>query len=194
MALDEAMRRLQASAATTVLIDGRSGSGKTTLATQLCRTWTDSALVRLDDVYPGWDGLQWAADHVASSLLEPRAAGNPGRWRSWDWTRHRAGRWHVVEAGRRLVVEGMGALTAVSRSLADLAIWVEADDAERKRRALRRDGELYRPHWDRWAAQEEDFIARYDPRRSADMVAVPATDGFLLTPADEVPGPSGFDR
>ncbi len=187
MALDEAIRRLQASAATTVLIDGRSGSGKTTLATQLSRTWTDSALVRLDDVYPGWDGLQWAADHVTSSLLEPRSAGAPGRWRSWDWTRQRQGRWHVVEAGRRLIVEGMGALTAVSRSLADLAIWVEADDAERKRRALRRDGDLYRPHWDRWAAQEEDFIARYDPRRSADLIAVPARDGFLLTSADEVP-------
>jgi cytidylate kinase len=185
MGLDEAMRRLYVSSATTVLIDGRSGSGKTTLATQLCREWIGSALVRLDDVYPGWDGLQWAADHVTSSLLEPRSVGSAGRWRSWDWARQRAGDWHVVEAGRRLVVEGMGALTPVSRSLADLAIWVEADDADRKRRALRRDGELYRPHWDRWAAQEDDFIARYDPRHSADLIAVPVADGFTLTSADD---------
>ncbi|MDT5149916.1 MAG: hypothetical protein QOI01_1649, partial [Mycobacterium sp.] len=73
MALDEALRRLHVSAATTVLIDGRSGSGKSTLATQLCREWTDSVLVRLDDVYPGWDGLAWAVEHIQSSLLQPRS-------------------------------------------------------------------------------------------------------------------------
>jgi len=181
LALDEALRRLHASGATTLLIDGRSGSGKTTLAELLCRDWDHSVLVRLDDVYPGWDGLQWAADHIRSSLLEPRAVGRTGRWRSWDWANERPGRWHSVAAGRRLVVEGMGALTPITRSLADLAIWVDADDADRKRRALRRDGDTYRPHWDRWAAQEEDFIARYHPRRSADLIATPATAGFTLT-------------
>ncbi len=134
--LDDVLRRLVASSAATVLIDGRSGSGKSTLATQLAGEWSGSELVRLDDVYPGWDGLAWATEHVRSSLLLPRADGRRGRWRSWDWTTGAAGRWHVVDADRRLVVEGVGVLTAASRALADLAIWVEADDADRKRRAL----------------------------------------------------------
>ena len=168
--------------ATTVLIDGRSGSGKTTLATQLCREWPASTLVRLDYLYPGWDGLQWATDHVETSLLRPRSEGRPGRWRSWSWDDDAPGAWHVVESGRRLIVEGAGVLTPASRALADLTIWVDADDAERKERALQRDGDTYRPHWDRWAAQEDAFIARYDPRRRADLIATAESGDFRLTP------------
>jgi uridine kinase len=181
LSLDEALRRLDRPSASTVLIDGRSGSGKSTLATQLCREWPDSILVRLDDVYPGWDGLAWATEHIQTSLLRPRSEGRPGCWRSWDWARSRAGVWHTVEPGGRLVVEGVGALTALSRSLADLAIWVDADDANRKRRALRRDGETFWQQWDRWAAQEDAFIARFDPRRSADLIAHQSAEGFTLT-------------
>jgi uridine kinase len=187
LALDETLRRLDTSAATTVLIDGRSGSGKSTLATQLCRDWPDSLLVRLDDVYPGWDGLSWAANHILSALLQPRSEGRPGRWRSWDWDGQRPRAWHTVEPGRRLVVEGVGALTPASRSLADLAIWVDGDDADRKRRALHRDGDTYLPHWNRWAAQEDDFIARYHPRGSADLIARPAAGGFVVHPLEGTP-------
>jgi hypothetical protein len=183
--LDEVVRHLLMSAATTVLIDGRSGSGKSTLATQLCRRWSDSELVRLDDIYPGWDGLRWATEHVHSALLRPRAGGRPGRWRSWDWTRQCPGAWHQVDADRRLVVEGVGALTPASRALADLAIWVQADDTDRKRRALRRDGDDFEPHWDRWAAHEDEFISIHDPRRSADLIAVPVPGGFTFVAGGE---------
>lgn len=176
MVLDEIVGRLDK--ATTVLVDGRSGSGKSTLATQLHDVWADSVVVRLDDIYPGWDGLSWAADHVHQSLLAPRAAGEAGRWRSWDWAGEHPGGWHRVESGQRLVIEGIGALTPAARALADLGIWVDADDAVRKLRALRRDGDLYRPHWDRWAAQEEDFIARYRPQECADLIAVATPAGF----------------
>jgi uridine kinase len=169
--LEDVVDHLCASSATTVLIDGRSGSGKSTLANQLRRSWLDCSLVRLDDVYPGWDGLQWATAHVQSSLLQPRAAGKVGRWRSWSWVRDQPGVWHDVEPRARLVVEGVGVLTSSSRALADLAIWVDADDADRKRRALSRHRDDYASHWDQWAQQEEDFILTRNPRRSADVIA-----------------------
>ncbi|CRZ18731.1 nucleoside/nucleotide kinase family protein [Mycolicibacterium neworleansense] len=177
MALDDILRRLGA-AATTVLIDGRSGSGKSTLAMELRDEWPNSVVVRLDDIYPGWDGLLWAADHLQRSLLQPRAAGRIGRWRQWDWATAAPSGWHDVGPGQRLIVEGIGALTPASRACADLGVWVDADDTERKRRALERDGETYRPHWDRWAAQEDEFIARFQPRACADLIAVPAAGGF----------------
>jgi energy-coupling factor transporter ATP-binding protein EcfA2 len=183
-ALDEVVRCLCASSATTVLIDGRSGSGKSTLATQLCLLWADSEVVRLDDIYPGWAGLPWAVGHVQASLLGPRSEGRAGRWRSWDWTNQRPGVWYAVEPGRRLLLEGVGTLTSSSRLLADLAIWVDAGDAVRKRRALRRDGDAYESHWDRWAAQEDDFIAKHDPRHSADLIATPGSGGFTFVAAE----------
>lgn len=162
--------------ATTVLVDGRSGSGKSTLADRLHERWPHSVVVRLDDVYPGWDGLAWASAHVLAELLTPRTAGRNGRWRRWDWSTGTPAGWDDVPARQRLIVEGVGTLTAAHRAAADLGVWVDAADDVRKRRALARDGETFRPHWDRWAAQERDFIARHAPRARADLVARSTAD------------------
>ncbi|WP_422747584.1 hypothetical protein ACN27E_06575 [Mycobacterium sp. WMMD1722] len=168
--LDDLVRRLTESGAQTVLIDGRSGAGKSMLADRLAASWAAAVIVRLDDIYPGWDGLAWAAEHIRTELLVPRAGGRPGRWRQWDWDRAAPAGVHTVEPGGRLIVEGVGTLTAANRALADFGIWVQTPDADRKRRALERDGDTYRPHWDRWAAQEDAFIARHRPRELADVV------------------------
>ncbi|KUI31666.1 aminobenzoate synthetase [Mycobacterium sp. IS-1742] len=178
MEVGDLARRLADTGACTVLIDGRSGSGKTTLAAQLHQTWDGSAIIALDDIYAGWDGLAWAVEHLRVALLEPRAAGRPGRWRRWDWTTGTPADWHTVEPDRRVIIEGVGALNAAHRALADLGIWVDAREADRKRRALARDGDTYAPHWDRWAVQEEAFIARYDPRSVADWIATYSEDGL----------------
>ncbi|MEU0498084.1 hypothetical protein [Mycobacterium sp. NPDC006124] len=187
MPLDDVARGLTESGARTVLVDGRSGSGKTTLAKDLRRRWDGSQILRLDDVYPGWDGLAWAVEHVRNELLAPRHEGLPGRWRSWNWVRDVPGRWHTVDPDQRLIVEGVGALDARSRALADVGIWVETPDVERKQRALLRDGDTYRPHWDRWAAQEEVYLACHDPRSAADWVVTEAPDGSVWTARDPVP-------
>ena len=167
-----------------VLIDGGSGAGKSTLARQLVAQWTarrpgeEVTLVRLDDIYPGWDGLEAAVGHVTRHLLEPLAAGEAGRWQRWDWAATAAAEWHTVDPATALVVEGSGSLSGRSRTLATIGVWVELDAAERRRRAIARDGELYEFHWDRWAAQEARFAAREHPDRLADVVI----DGHSITP------------
>ena len=76
---------------------------------------------------------------------------------------------HEVPSGP-LIVEGMGALTSASRRLAHLGVWVQLDDAARRRRALARDGPAYEPWWGMWAAQELRFIDREHPDRVADVI------------------------
>jgi len=49
-------------------------------------------------------------------------------------------------------------------------IWLEADHDERFRRGIDRDGESYRPHWHRWAAQEESLFAVDGTRSRADLI------------------------
>lgn len=145
-----------------VLIDGRSGAGKSTLATALAAL-LDAELVRLDDVYPGWDGLEQGALAVHTEII-------PGsRWHRWSWTANERTDRHDIDPARALVVEGCGALSRASSALATCTIWVELDDAARRERALTRDGDAYAPHWERWARQEEEFAAREDPRRLADI-------------------------
>lgn len=145
-----------------ILIDGRSGSGKSELASGLAEHlgWQ---LLRLDDLYPGWDGLD-AASRALPQIL------TTGRWRRWNWAEGAPGQWAELDVDGPLIVEGAGALSRASRPLADAAIWVELDATTRKRRALDRDGATYAPHWERWAAQEDAFIAREHPERLADLV------------------------
>lgn len=130
--------------------------------------WPQAQLVRLDDLYPGWDGLDAGSAAVPSILTEHR-------WRSWDWAADRSGPWFELDPERPIIVEGFGAISAASRPLVDLAVWVELDDDTRKQRALNRDGNAYEPHWDRWASQELEFIARERPADLADLV-VPGLD------------------
>ena len=153
-----------------ILIDGRSGSGKTEFALAIAEDWPEAQLVRLDDLYPGWDGLDQGSAQVPLILTA-------FRYRSWDWATDRSGKWHELDRDRPIIVEGVGALSRDSRALADYAIWVELESDARKRRALARDGEAYAPHWDRWAAQEKAFIARESPTELADVII----DGAQVT-------------
>ena len=147
-----------------VLIDGRSGTGKTTLGDALAAE-LDAQIVHLDDVYPGWDGLRAASEAVVTDVLGP-ASGHT----RWDWSTSQPAGWTAVDPERPIVIEGCGALSRASAPLASLRVWLEADDALRRRRAIERDGEVFAKEWERWAAQEEAFIATEDPVSLADVV------------------------
>lgn len=140
------------------LIDGRSGAGKTVFAAERARA-EGSHLVSLDDVYPGWDGLDAGSWQIHHHLLVPRSQGLQGRYRPWSWADARPGDWVSIPADRPLIVEGCGVLRRESLELADTRVWLEQDDHIRRERALGRDGDMYAPHWTRWALQEERFLA-----------------------------------
>jgi uridine kinase len=159
-----------------LLVDGRSGSGKTTLARRLVAAWPVELLgpvqlVHLDDVYPGWHGLEAASRVVESSVL---SATDPG-WTTWDWQRDVPGERRTLDPAVSVVVEGAGALTRASSVLATLSVWLELDDGTRRTRALGRDGATYEPWWEVWAEQEERHLAVERPRELADVVVDVAT-------------------
>lgn len=153
-----------------VLIDGPSGAGKSTLADALQRTWPGAltpTLVRLDDIYPGWHGLDAAIAHLRTRLLEPRSRGLPAAWQRFDWARGQPAEWTSVAPDRALIVEGCGALCAGTESLGDVRVWLGADDVLRKNRALARDGELFRAHWGQWQSDWAAYCQREAPERRA---------------------------
>ena len=147
-----------------MLIDGRSGAGKSTLAAELAPL-LDAQLVSLDDVYPGWGGLEAGSATVHQTMLRERDAG----WTRWDWASGSAAEWHPIEPSRPLVIEGCGALSRANRARATFGIWVELDAVARRRRALDREPD-FAAHWNEWAAQEDAFAAREHPRELADAV------------------------
>ena len=156
-----------------ILIDGPSGAGKSSLADRLLDRWPAEGvprLVRMDDLYPGWDGLDAGSIAVGRDLLGPLRATGRGTWERWDWDQHRPAERHTVTGGEPLVVEGCGTLSRENASLADLTVWLNADDALRKRRALARDGETFAVEWDRWQAQFNRFVKREHPLQLAGLV------------------------
>ena len=173
-----------------VLIDGPSGAGKSSLADLLVRRWPAAdrpRLVRMDDLYPGWDGLLAASGALAADLLEPLAATGRGRWRRWDWAKERPAEWHEVSAPGALIVEGCGTLAAANVRWAHLALWLDADDTLRKTRALDRDGAGFASHWDQWQSEFEEYLAREHPRARADLV-LDVTDWPIGSPPRRAPG------
>ncbi len=169
--IDDAIAALPAGSLPIVLIDGRSGAGKTTVARQLReRSPRTMSLIGLDELYPGWDGLAAGAEMARELILEPIRAGRPGRWRRWDWTRHRPGEEVITPAGVPLILEGAGVLTPAAAALTPVRVWLESPEEHRRDRALARDGETYRPHWRRWAEQEDEHVRANRPRDLATIL------------------------
>jgi len=156
-----------------ILIDGPSGAGKSSLADRLLAAWPAAGsprLVRMDDLYPGWDGLDAGSEAVGRDLLEPLRGAGFGTWQRWDWVEHRPAGTYRVAGREPLVVEGCGSLSRRNAAVADLTVWLQADDTLRKRRALARDGAVFAAEWDRWQTEFDRFVAREHPLGLADLL------------------------
>ncbi|GHH73965.1 AAA family ATPase [Promicromonospora soli] len=167
--LGELLDRIRSVDARLVCVDGPAGSGKTTLAAQLGDA-LEAPVVHMDDLYEGWaSGPDGGAANLRTWVLDPMSAGERPRYRRYDWTADAWAEWHDVPPSAHLVVEGCGAAARQVDALGAFRIWVEADDVERLRRGLARDGDDARDHWLRWM---EDEAAHFERERTRDRADV----------------------
>jgi hypothetical protein len=175
-----------------VCVDGPSGAGKTTLAARLAAALGDAPVLHMDDLYPGWDGLGAAVPLLHDQVVAPLAAGRAARYRPYDWHRGEFDRPRELGTPPVLVVEGAGCGARAIAAHAVLLVWIEAPRDERYRRGIDRDGETYRPHWERWARQEDAHYAAEGSAERAD-IRVDGASEVPHDPAREVvlaaPGP-----
>ena len=150
-----------------VCVDGRSAAGKTALAQRLAVALGEPAVVHMDDLYPGWDGLADGVAALREQIVQPLLLGRPAGYRRWDWYADRYAERHDLGTPEVLLVEGVGAGAVAEH--ATLVLWIQVPDAQRYRRAMARDGAAYRPYWDRWAAQEDVHFALNETRERADV-------------------------
>lgn len=151
------------------LIDGRSGAGKTHYAASLASA-RGAQVVSLDEVYPGWDGLDAGSWHIYTQVLLPISQGLPARYQRWDWATHSPGEWVTIAHDTELIVEGCGAIRRESLPLASVSVYLDAPEQVRHERAVQRDGERFEAQWQRWALQEQRFLMIHHSDRIADTV------------------------
>ncbi|AXH97837.1 hypothetical protein DV701_02080 [Ornithinimicrobium avium] len=165
-------------------VDGRSGAGKTDLAGGLAEAvrglGRSCEVVHVEELYPGWDGLAEALGPLCAEVVAPLRSGRPGSYVSWDWDASEPGTRRDVPAAAVVVLEGVGVLASSCAGDLDVRIWLEAPRTVRRVRALARDGEVFAPHWQRWADQEDALFAG----------GVPAADVVV----DTVSGTARWDR
>lgn len=163
-----------------LIIDGRSGSGKTQLADRAVAAAQladlDPQLLHVEDLYPGWDGLD-AGSRALPGVIAAR------QYRRYDWLAGEFGERVTITPEPPLIIEGCGALTVKALAAAAefagqggrvIALWLDCPTPERRARALGRDGELYAPHWRRWATQEDALYTRTRPWLLADRIIASA--------------------
>ncbi|MGH8823997.1 MAG: hypothetical protein ACRDVN_05915 [Jiangellaceae bacterium] len=185
-ALVRALRRAPPRAGQTrvLAVDGRAGSGKSTLAGRVAAL-LDATVVHMDDLYPGWEGLAEAAPLLQRWVLAPIARGEPGRYPRYDWERDAYGDWVEVAPPDTLVVEGCACGSRIAAPYLSSLLWVEAPRAIRLDRGTERDGQAFRPHWERWARQEDALFAAERTRERADF-RIDGASSFPHDPEREV--------
>jgi uridine kinase len=152
-----------------ILIDGRAAAGKTRLANQLAEAVFQAdkqlpKIIRMDDLYPGWEGLREGSHYLTQQILTPLSLGKAASWQIWDWELGERGNgsepgngWREFDGGNLLIIEGCGALSRQAAELTQLSVWVEVASALRKERFSNRDGNAFDGFWGIWAAQEDEF-------------------------------------
>ncbi len=164
-----------------VCVDGPAGSGKTTLA-DLVAAGTGAGIVRLDDLYEGWEQpLGKLAARIEAWLLVPWRDDLPGLHPVYDWASARFSGWRRVDPRPVMVLDGCGSASAGMRPWAALTVWVEAGPDVRLARGIARDGGHLEAEWLAWQAREARHFAEDGTRECADT-RVDGESGAIIGP------------
>ncbi len=153
-----------------VAIDGPSGAGKTDFAGALAARLPTAQVLHMDDLYPGWNGLEQAVADLHDHVLAPLARGERAAYRRWDWKHDEYAEWHELPSTNLLLVEGVGSGARPGAALESVLIWLEAERNLRFLRGIERDGDTFRPQWQGWAALEDALFTGDGTRGRADLI------------------------
>jgi uridine kinase len=152
-----------------VAVDGRGGSGKSTLAEKLAKELS-AEILRTDDFASWEDTMGWWPAFI-KEVIEPIKA----RAKTLSYMRSSWAPDHHPEPIKDqpvtpiMILEGLRSSRREFRPYLTYAIWVETPKELCLKRGLERDGQDALPAWEKWIAQEDEYIARDNPREYADM-------------------------
>ncbi|MFY1687453.1 uridine kinase family protein [Plantactinospora sp. WMMB782] len=155
-----------------VAVDGPSGAGKTVFASRLAAAFEVTVpVVHTDDLLDGWADQFAFWPRLEEWILAPLRAGQPARYRRYDWTRGRFGQdWTVLPPAPVVIVEGVSSARAAIAAEVTLAVFVSAPARLCRDRTLARDGAALVPALTAWRRGERAHFAADRTRERADLV------------------------
>jgi len=167
-------------AAKIIAVDGHGGAGKTTFAKRLAAELGGAPILQTDD-FASWENpLNWWPD-LLEKALKPLAAGKPAHFTPTNWGGPEKEPL-VIQPVDFIILEGVSASRETFRPYLTYSIWIDAPRDVRLSRGLARDLEVRvsqglepnddeaRANWERWMAEEDDYIAREKPQEHADQI------------------------
>lgn len=158
-----------------VAIDGHGGAGKSTLATYLSQA-LGASVIHTDD-FGSWNKQPDWWQRVINEFLEPVRRGDKtlnyerGSW----WPDHHPKAVKNMAVTPTVILEGVSSARQEFRQYLSYAIWVETPMELCLERGLERDGQEALPDWQKWIAEEKDYIARDNPRQYVNTIVSGAT-------------------
>jgi uridine kinase len=152
-----------------IAIDGRGGAGKSTLADKLAEE-LNAEILHTDD-FASWDNSTNWWPRVIEDVFEPIKAGA----KTLSYARSSWAPNHHPEPIKdqlvtpTMILEGVSSARKEFRPYLTYAIWVETPKELCLKRGLERDGQDALPVWQKWIKQEDEYIARDNPRAYADI-------------------------
>ncbi len=171
-----------------VALDGRSGTGKSTIA-QAIASRVEGGIVLGDDFYSGGNDDAWqelsAAEKVEKVIdwqrmrtqaLEPLLAKRQASWHPLDflpeigwvgWKNEIV----TLQPTPVILVDGVYSARPELADLVDLAVLVEANEEERRKRLVMREGQGFMQRWHAlWDSAEDYYFTDVCPRSSFDII------------------------
>jgi len=152
-----------------VAVDGRGGAGKTTFANRLSVAADGAPVVHTDDFASWEEPVEWWP-RLLEQVIERLVAGEPARFRRYDWEARQLAEWCVVDPVPIVIVEGVSAGRREWAEHLSYVIWIETPRAVCLQRGIERDGPEAAALWNQWSAEEDAHFVRDPTRRRADLV------------------------
>jgi uridine kinase len=174
-----------------VAIDGASGAGKSSLASAVAGIIVATVVPSDDFFATGIPSAAWdrrsPADRVRDAIdwrrlrqeaLEPLLAGEPARWKAFDFTAQRpdgsypvASEFTECAAAPVILLDGAYSSRPELADLISLSVLVEVSAGVREARLRAREEAAFLREWhERWDAAEAYYFEKVRPRSSFDLV------------------------
>lgn len=152
-----------------IAIDGGGGAGKSTLADGLSKRLGACSIIHTDD-FASWDQSQNWYPRMLEQALAPLQKNQVAKFQKYDWNKKALGEWITIEPQEFVILEGVSSARKEFRPYLAFSIYVETDRELRLRRGLERDGLQSETQWLKWMKEEDEYLARDNPKDYANVV------------------------